>query len=323
MIDYLKENVIFVLLIAGALVPFVLSLYEKVAEKKRLRVVLLLVSAGFIITLCTIIISHIQKRTSERINAQLDAKKTEMINEISTNVSKNLGVSEQSLNILERLQKRLSGTAFGEVAVKLATLQYDKMHAFEKGSVEKLDEYVSWLGSLRSYDRVQPALSLTLNAGKNYYVGLIIAYLIANDGNLSTIQAVLREDPSAWEKFPDETMMNILGDTTASVKYVLFYDRVVGNLVGYADASLFLKELLLYREQQKQKDIQNLLQASNGVNRDRMRKTFSSYLPHVFRVDDAYNAARIMIEERVGEGVALHQDTPWFINLAGIIKLVS
>lgn len=323
MISFFEDNIVLILLILGAVVPFILSVYEKIAEKKKIRVMLILFSVGFVITLCLVIISDMQQKNSAQISAELEAKKTEMITTIRKNVKEDLELARQSVTLLENLQSKLSETAINEVAVELTTNNYDNLHVFEKSIPSKIPEFVRWLDKTIRNHQKEPALSLTLNAGRHYVVGLILGYLLANKQNENLIMAELRGGPSAWEKFPDQKNLGRFGEIRTNLRYVLFYNSRKNRLLGFADAAVFTRELLLYHFQGRASDIEKILNEPGKASVKTMRTYFTSFTPAVFEAANAYEAVKQMIEMKVGYGVALYQEKPWHISLANIIKLAS
>jgi hypothetical protein len=328
MLTFLKTNIGLILLVAGIVVPFALSVYEKISEKKRTRVVLILISTGFIITLCSIIIMNIQERNNEKIFTELEQKKKEMITNISKNVSASLEtsinaleVSKQSLTLLEDLESRLGRTSLGEVAVSLNAPDYDNLHVFEKGRPGQIPDYVSWLDETLQQPGKAPAISLTLNANRHYFLELILAYLLADKNNVDIVKTNLGRTPRDWRKFPDDATLSSLGRIKSGVRYVLFYDRNKNSLMGFADATILIRELLLYKKLRLSKDIEAMFNRAGNASVSKMQLYFSSFNPMVFKADNAYDAARILIENKVNEGVAFDKKNPWFISLALVIKL--
>jgi hypothetical protein len=330
MIEFVANNIVVILLVIGAVVPFVLSLYEKISEKKKVRVMLILLSTGFIITFCVIVISDIQQKNSAKVTAELESKKKEMIENITKNVSVNLktsiealNVSRQSLTLLESLESNLKGTTIKEAAVELIASDYDNLHVFEKGDPSRIPQYVGWLEATLRQPGKEPAIAITVNANRSYVVGLILAYLLANEDNQNAIMTSLRPGWRAWKQFPDDTMLRSMGGIHPKVKYVLFYDGDKNRLLGFADASMFARELLLYQYQGLAESIGPILNEPGRASGEIMKNTFSSFHSAVFSADSAYEAARELIERKANSGVSVYQGKPWFISLSKVIKLAT
>ena len=330
MFKFLKENYILIFLAIGSVLPFILSVYEKIAEKKKMRVVLILLSTGFIISLCIIIISDMQQKNSKKISEELENKKKEMIDQISTNVSAGLETSietmviaKQSLTLLENLEAKLIKTPFKEVAVELVSKNYDRLHVFEKGDPSKFPEYLSWLEATLNQPGRDPVLAFIVNANRHYVVGLILAYLLANGENQDQIMKIIRAGPSAWRRFPDNRTLDFIGEIYSKVKFVLFYNGSKDRFLGFADAAMFTKELLLYQTRGLASDIESILNLRGGASAEIMQKTFSSFSPMVFKADNVYEAARQLIEKKENNGITLYQEKPWFLNLAKVIKIAT
>jgi hypothetical protein len=271
-----------------------------------------------------------QQKNSKKISEELENKKTEMIEKISTNVSAGLKTSidtmviaQQSLTLLENLKKKLNKTTFKEVAVELVSKNYDRLHVFEKGDPSKLPKYVSWLEATLNQPGRDPALAFIVNANRHYVVGLILAYLLANGGNQDQIMNTLREGPRAWSRFPDNGTLSSIGEIQSKVKFVLFYNGSKDSLLGFADAAMFTRELFLYQTRGLASDIESILNLRGGASAEIMQKTFSSFSPMVFKADNVYEAAKQLIEKKENDGITLYQEKPWFLSLAKVIKIAT
>lgn len=316
-----------ILLVAGAVIPFVLSIYEKISEKKKTRVILILISTGFIITLCSTLLVNIQESNRIKMLDGLEEKKKEMISTISKNVSDNLAVSNKSLNLLEGLKSRLDGISISEVAVELTPPDDGQISIFEKGSPQRINDYVKWLEQVKEHSpgkKSAPALSLMLNTGRrNYITELILAFLLADIQNISLIEERLGRNKSEWREFPDEATIKELGRLRSGLAYVLFFNKSSDHLMGFANATEFAQELLLLKQQGKSKDIENMFNRQSLTDAEKMKKYFTSFKSMVFPFENPYDAARELIEQKENEAVIFNKKKQWFISLANVIKLAT
>jgi hypothetical protein len=321
MTEFVKQNLKMILLLSGAVIPFLLALYERFTERKSLRIVLLLLSAGFIIPLTNNIVGEIQKRTSEQINKDAEARKQSMIQEISQTVVKNLDLSKQSFSVLKGIESTLAGKSLGDVAVELASQDLDALHAFEKGDPAMLPSFVSWMDVTRNDPRKRVALSITVNADRHYNLGLILAYLLANTTNRGEIMSRIARGPDAWAKFPDDDFLRAQGGISPQVQFIVFYNRNKSQILRLADATTVARELLLYRRQGLDNRIQTLLNRPGEATAQNLKRYFSAFDSNVFRADNTFQAAKTLIENRASQGIIIYQNRTWLLSLATIIKL--
>ena len=319
MLTIMTDNIILVLAVVGTLLALAASLYEKIANQKKLRILVSFVSAGAIITVGTLILSDINEKNRNQIATELEASKKEMVESISANVSKNLKLSKQSLTLLEQIESKFTGVPLGEVAVELTSPDLDGLHVFDKAHPSQIPRFVSWLNDKIRKEQ-NPAIGLIVNADRDYIVGLILAYLLANENSQDLIMQKLqqRED---WSTFPDHETLQVIGDIRSDLQFVLFYDQSKSRLLGYADASLFAKELLVHQKQGRISEIEELLKVPGKANGSRIEKYFTSFSSRILEGVTSYDVAREMIQMRFNDGVFLHQGRPWFVSLSNMIKL--
>jgi hypothetical protein len=168
-----------------------------------------------------------------------------------------------------------------------------------------------------------PAISLTLNAQRHYVPGLIMAYTLANGINVDSIFNSLKSGSESWETFPSDAFIKGYGPVEPLVKYVIFFDGNRNQLLGFADASLFIKEMLLYNQMGMYHRIEEILNVPGMATGESLNRFFRSFRPDVLSAADAYAAAEAMIDKNISETIAEYQNHYWLINLAKIVELVS
>jgi hypothetical protein len=202
-------------------------------------------------------------------------------------------------------------------------VNYDILGVFEKEGPAKLPEYVSWLVSVQGEPRKKAALAITVNANRHYNLGLVLAYLLVTKDNLPRILNRLGNTPDMWERFPDDATLRDFGRLASSAQYVLFYDGDRSRLLGFADATVFAQELFVLRRQGRSQEIEHLLNQRGAGTVESIRMYFRSFAPDTIPAQDLFSAARTMIERRVSQAVVVYGGSPWFVNLASIIRLAT
>ncbi len=319
-INFPTNNILLVLAVIAVLLSFAASLYEKIAKQKKLRILVAFISAGAIITVGTLILNNLYEKNRSQISNELESKKQDMIDSISANVSKNLNLSQQSLTLLEHIKAKFAEVPLGRVAVKLTSPEMDGLKVFDKAHPSQIPRFVNWLDRTR-HDQT-PAIGFTVNANRTYRVGLTLGYLLANQTNFDLIMEKLNE-PEGWNKFPDNDTLKAIDEIQSDLKYVLFYDGSKSRLLGFADANLFARELLVLKKQGRMSDIEELLRVPGKASVSSMKAYFTSFSPRVLRGTSSYDVAQEMINEKFNDGVLLHDGTPWFVSLANMIKLAT
>jgi hypothetical protein len=321
MFNFLTDNIILVLAVVGTLLALAASLYEKITKQKKLRILVTFISAGAIITVGTLILNDLHEKNRSQIAEELENKKKEMIKSISANVSKNLSLSQQSLTLLEQIEAKFAEVPLGDVAVKLTSPDLDGLHVFDKAHPSQIPSFVSWLNDKILHGQT-PAIGFTVNANRSYSIGLTLGYLLANQTNLDLIMEKLNE-PEGWNKFPDNDTLQAIDEIQSDLKYVLFYDGSKSRLLGFADASLFARELLVLQKQGRSSKIEELLKTPGKASASSMKPYFTSFNPRVLKGTTSYDVTQEMINEKFNDGVLLHKGTPWFVSLANMIKLAT
>lgn len=345
MIDFLDEYKYYFLLGASMFLPFILSLYKAITQNQKTRVVVFLITTGFIITLSMAVVNDIQKRNREKMALELDKKKKAIITEISNNVVMTMNTStetlktaidakvigEKSLTLLENMERTLEGKGFSDVAVNLVGMGNENILYFHKANISKLPNYVEWLENItvRAGDspegRIErePALSFVFNAGHTYRLEMILGYLIAKRDNIDKIMTgfMIDENEESWRRFPEGSDLSIDQLTNATTKYVLFYDRDKKNLIGFADATLFVREILLHKQNGNTAEIEKVFNMEGRATAESLKAQFASFNATVIQVATPYDAAKALIDGKKNEAVAIYQEKPWRVSLAKIVEI--
>lgn len=320
----LSGNLTLILTILGSTVSLLASMYDKVAKKKNLRLILIAMFIVFFIATTKLVIDELQKNQKKQLQEQIETRREMVALEIRNSVREGLEIGKDTFDLLQDLESKLLGKSVDEIGVKLTGLGTEEMRIFEKGNVDEFRPFVMNIEELLKDDTgALPAISLTLNAERKYFPGLIMAYTLANTENMDRIYPSIAQGPNAWDEFPSNEFIRDYGPVEPLVKYVIFYDGDNEHLLGFADASVFIKEMLLYRQMEMYPRIMEILNTPGMADRDSLKRYFKSFKPDVISSPDAYSAAKNMINTKTNEAIVEYGSQYWLVRLASIVKLVS
>ena len=327
----LENNIVLIITILASVISLLASMYDKIAKKKNLRLVLISMFVLFFLATAKLVIDDIQKKNSAALKKEIETRRDMVAEEIRSNVQaglevslEGLNISRKAVNLLEELKPQLSGKSIDTIGVKLTGIGTEEIHIFQKGNARQLRPFVSGIANLLNEDPgTLPAISLTLNAERHYIPGMIMAYTLATGTNVNKIFEALDSGSEKWKTFPSDAFIRDYGPVEPLVKYVIFYSGDENELLGFAEASMFIKEMLLYNQMGMYPKIEEILNTPGMATRETLGIYFNSFKPDVLTADDAYAAAKGMIERNINESIAEYGDHFWLINLSRIVELVS
>ncbi len=349
---FMSRNFWFVVTVMSLLVGLAGKVYEKVFEKKRLAMVLGFLFIPALIGIATLIVGEIQNRNSARLRKQVEDQRQKTIKEIKEGVKESVATSFKTLktsldtletsykslqenrkqtSALEEIKSRISGLSVDRVAVSLVRFSDEKtlLAPQEKPNVTLLEHYVDWLESNKENN---PVMSLILNAEKNYWPGLVVGFLTVTKENQPLVRNALLNRQvlqdrykEKWLRFPSlpQELENIKIAETM-VKYVLFFNEREDQLVGYAEASAFASELILYNLQGEGEVIKNLLNKKEGADTVRgMNNMFPSFREDVLKSDNVESAVEEMINNGISKAIIYLNPNYWLFDLAEMVRVVK
>ncbi len=310
MIVFVQENVVFILAITGAVITFLIFLIEKLIKKQKLKFLLIFAALGFLAITGRQIIEHIEKKNKDL----LEQKKVEIVSEILNN-------TRTTLTLVEQLSEELSDVSPEKIGIELVqSTNHDELYQFFKGTRSLWQRYSMWLESFKPQENKVPCLSFIINANNHYNLNLILAYLYTNAKTGSYISNVMSNE---WWSFPDSYFIDQFGIPDLKIKYALFYDGVSKKLIGYADANLLSKELLLFLKTGKKDLVENILNRRDSNFLLNMSKYFRSFKSDVTEKKDAYLTAKEMLDRKINELVVVYEEKVYLVNLSNIVKVVT
>lgn len=301
---------ILILAIAGAVLGFMTLLIERVSQKPKTRLIMMFAALG-----CLIL-------TGQQVVAYLNGRNQDSLQQTRSDILKE--IRKKVTNMHEMLESALADQSPAAIGVEFVqSVETNELLQYAKGSPAEWRSYADWLRSFAEQEEQVPCLSLTVNAGRNYDVGLLLAYLLTNSQTESLIRSVISRGPPGWAAFPEDTFTDEHGFPEPSVKYVLIYDGTSRKLIGYADAKLFTRELLLYKNAGKRKLVEDALNRGSSTSVEDIEKLFKAFISQVAEKKNAYEAAEEMLGREISEMALLHNGKTYLIKLSKIVRIVS
>ncbi len=297
-IVFLQKNA-FILPLAGAIITYLLSLIEKIKTKKITRATFTLLTVGLLLLTGQLVVQHIERRQS----AHLSAVKDSLIQEIHGKVKKSLALLEQLYTLLNDKSPALIGVELTKY------VSADELRQFAKGDIHMLQQYKNWLDTTELQDKLS-CLTLTVHAYKYYDINILLTYIMANSNNPNLIS----------ERFSATTLIERFGLLQPKLDYIIFYEPSKKTPIGYANARLFSRELLLYESADWKSKVEKVL---NENVPDSLFKYFSTVSNNVILDKDGYSVAKEMIDNKINEAIAVYEGEYYYVSLAKIVRFAS
>lgn len=328
MFHFVRDNLLLVLTILGAVVSFLASFVGLISKKKPILILATLAIVGFTVGIAYQIYDYSQKQENARravAKAQIDAA----AQKARDNVISEINLTVQSTKItVESIARQLSRTTLQEVATEVVSIRssgginFEETAAFAKGSSEMWHRYAAWLASL-AQTPVAPSLALAVNADHHYDSGLLLAYLLTSPATRDSLRNVV-ERHSEWHSFQAEDIfLRAFAPHTAHVQWVLFSDVITQLPVAYADARLFAQELGVYHRLRQHTKIDALLNAKGSNAVAELRASFPSIQTPVFQTKSAAELVKLMIEQQLAVSVTSADKKTYVAKLVRMIQLAA
>ena len=327
MVEFVRQNPLLVLGIAGASISFLISLLEFISERKTPRRIFLLVILGFLILIGQQAVEFVQERNAEAIAktekallAANEETRTKIIEQIQSNVQVTRVTVE---SIAVRLQA-VPLSSLGNELVTIANTELREAETFAKGAPEAWPAYADWIQQEVEGGR-EASLTLTLNAHGSYDVGLLLAYLLTASATRADIAGVVRS-PSDWDKFPSPEFLTRHGTNVQGAKWVLFFDGNPSTLVAFADATSFAHELtILAQRAADRREIERLLNDPTArPAAEALAAKFASVRTDILHESQADQVVSKMIEEQIAIAAVVPDGGPrYMVRLERMIKVAT
>lgn len=319
--EFLKNNLILILTLGGAILSFLIVLTEKVAKRNKLRISIMLGAFALLVLSGQQIVSHIEQKNKDLQDEAFKKSQVLMENERKKIVEDIQAKITVTKTIVEQLNDQLKGKSPEKIGVQvIQENETNRLLPIPKRSLDWWPNYVEWLKTSRGQQKLFPCLSLTLNADNHYNLNMLLLYLFTNPNTTRFIQGL--PPPEKFE-FPSKEFFKKFRIPEPEVKYVLFFDGTNNQLIGYAPAILFAKELLVYLETGNQSTIENILNNPSMDFLEEFEKHFNSFSNNVLIQKDAYAVAKEMISKKYNETAVIYEDKLYIASLTYIVSLVS
>lgn len=328
MIDFIQQHILLVLSIIGLVLGFLASISEFVAKRKPVLFVVVITILSLVVAVAYQVYDFNQKQEEARQQA-VEKQFEKTMQQTRDDIIKQIDLNVSATKItVETIAQRLESTELSDVATRMVTVMtsgagdFEETIAFAKGSAEMWFIYADWLQSLDSTE-VAPSLSITFNAHHHYNAGLLLAYLLTSKATQADLQEIVT-DGSQWKSFNAEQLYLVnLNQDSAQVQWILFYDKSTQNLVGFADAQTFVRELMAYHRLGKHKEIEDILNHSSDIHIAELQMKFSSIQTSVFMTETPSKLVAQMINRQLAVSVAAAGPKPYVVHLERMIKLAA
>lgn len=318
MMDFVRQHLLLLLSIAGLVLSFLASVTEASARRPSARFTAVALTLALVVAV-VYQISAFNRQTAERqIEQAAQRARDGIIEQI------NLTVRETSVTV-SAIAAQLSATPLGQVATALVTVRtshaagFEETLAFAKGSPAMWRHYADWLESLDGSGQA-PSLSLTLNANHHYDPGLLLAYLLTGPATRSRLESVIGH-PDRWHDFDAESLFaSNLGAPAGPVQWVLFYDGALNRLAGFAEATAFTSELMVFLRLGEHSAIEQLLNRSGDDVMAALAQRFPAVGSAVFDTSRPSVLVEKMIARQIPLAVSAAGPLPHIVRLERMIQ---
>ncbi len=322
--DFLQENLLLVLGIAGTVLTLIGSIIGAVAKLRKTTLVLMVAVAICAIVTAQQVISYNEVKQQEALNDSrrqqqelLEESRGILIEKIKENVI-------QTRITVEGIAAKLETTPLAKVGTALVSVDDDprregvgRVLAFGKGSAGMWRVYADWVDEAAKLPNTWACLSVTINAGHHYVTGMLLAYLYTSDATRKVIKRVINSN--RWRDFPDAAFIDKYGLATQGVRCLLVYEGDKRHLVGFADAGQFASELMAYQQRGLSQMVEKTLNRPTDIGQ--LQQRFPSVSTNVLPSAETKPLVQRMIEEQMAEAAVLKERRPYLLQLEKIIKL--
>jgi hypothetical protein len=324
MIEFVIQNPLLILGIAGTVISFVISLSEFVSRRTIPKFVVFLVILGFLTLLGQQVLEYFQKQNAERIAAAekiLLAANEETRTKIIQQIQSNVQMTRITVESISARLETVPLASLGNEFVTIGNAELSEAEVFAKGAPEAWPRYADWLRS-ESEGGKESSLTLTLNANGSYQLGLLLAYVMTSNTTQADIAGVIRS--GGWYKFPSSEFLARHGTDVEGVRWILFFDRQPSNLVAYAEATSLANELLAYQQAGLGGEIEHLLNDPQPDPAQALAGKLASVRTQILHEANTQAIVRSMLERQIPVAAVVGDDGHrYLVRLERVIKLAT
>ena len=320
----------FIIGMATALISLVASVTLSVAQRHKVRLALVFLIIGSLALSAERWVS----RTSEIEKEKFEEFRSHLLVAIKDDVT----AMRVTVNGISALLENVSLSRMGYelVAIEKAA-GHHALTAFRKGSPDEWQRFSRWLTTDPTTKAAVPCLSLYVNSGNYYRIPLLLAYILTDAATSEDIKPIIQGGPQRWEAFPHageffkehgHLLTKPVESGDQRIGYILFYSGP-DDLIGYADAMAFARELLVYQAIEKgtgplaptEMIFQRTPRGKDPA--DEIGNAFSSFRQNIIRSTETKTIVTQLIKSEQAEAIAVKDDQLFVIRLEKMIKLAT
>lgn len=326
MLQFVIDNILILLTLFGAIISSLASFIGIISKKKPITILAILAVMGFATGVSYQLYDFNKKQEDKRRKAAQE-QIVEAAQRARDNVIKEINRTVLQTKVtVDSIAEQLNKTTIQEVATELVSINtsgsinFEETMAFAKGSPEMWTKYTEWLLSV-DRSKVEPSLSLTVNANHHYDSGLLLAYLLTSNVTRDSLEGIINQH-NEWHNFQaEENYLKSFTPYTMHLNWVLFYEKTTRKLAAFAEAKTFTQELMVYHRL-KQHDRIDALLNNNGANTiAELQKSFSSIQKAVFETSNPAELVKLMIDQQLAVSVTSADKKPYIVRLTNMIQL--
>ena len=320
--DVLTGNPILLLSLLGAALALAASLTTTVSAKPPARLVAILTVLGFLVVVAQQLISAALDAQSAEDQRVTEQARKEIIQTIHDTVNRTEGV-------VTSINERLSGkdlSSLGDELIAVAVSDEpggERLASQPKQGPQAWRGYARWVGENRNKKNVQLCMSLELDAGRNYRLGMLLGWLLTGPDTQREISQHANND--TWELIANADFVDSALLDWPGVDCVLMYEGRVAeaNLIAYATARDFALELLLQQRVGQRVDVEQLLNRREPPSTPELKGTFASLRTSILESDDVNTLVQAMISEQWPEIVASSSTGQFLLSLERVVRTAA
>ena len=320
----------FIIGMATALFSWVATITLSVAQRHKVKLALVFLIIGSLSLSAQRWIS----RTSEIEKEKLEEFRANLLVTIKDDVSE----MRVTVNGISARLENASLSSLGHELVEIEkAVGHHALAAFQKGSPDEWQRFAQWLTDDPTTKAAIPCLSMYVNSGHYYRIPLLLAYILTDAATSEDIEPIIQSGPQRWEAFPHagdffkdhgHLLTKPVESGDQRIGYILFYNGP-DNLIGYADAMAFARELLVYQAIEKgtgplaptEMIFQRTPRGKDPA--DEIGNAFSSFRQNIIRSTETKTIVTQLIKSEQAEAIAVKDDQLFVIRLEKMIKLAT
>lgn len=333
MTEFLSQYGILMFALAGGLVSFLYAYFKYMAAEGKMPVLLVLSMLAFAVFSGQQIVKFINdqnaaearanreriEKAEEKLRKQTLAVQTQIIGKIEKDVVRLRFTAEGIADRLEDVSLDTLGTPLVQPDWSQLAPQIDEKNIFAKGNPAIWRSYAQWLEGQGE----RASLSLTLGARKNYNPGLLLAFLMTTRESRDEVQTVVAGTPTDWMRFPDAGFVERHAQNLTGVHWVVFLEQGGTDLLAYADAREFTRELIIYLHTGGGAAVRKILNEPSADPIARLSDMFGSVKKEIVREANVREAVARMLDRQLPLVAVVSGERQFIVRLEQVVRLAA